>query len=128
MRPLHILLASSLLAGCGGSVDRNIEGRVTLSQGVYGQTIDYNDVAPGSFEYMSEKLRVFAAPRGDSAAIAETTSDDRGFYEIQLETGDFEICINADRTCHAFTIAEQARIRLDYQSFEPGWWEGQIPD
>ena len=122
-----VSLFAVAVAGCGGSFDRNIESRVTISQGVYGQTVSYDDAAPVSHDYLTGNLKVFTAPRNDSPAVAETTSDDHGFYEVELAPGDYEICINGN-LCHAFTVAAQSRVRLDYQSFEPGWWEGQIPN
>ena len=89
----------------GSSVDRDIEDRVTITQGVYGQTTTWNDVSPGSFDYLSANLQVFAAPRVEGASPgAETTSD------------------------HAFTVSEGARLRRDYEAVERGWREGQNPD
>ena len=89
-----VSLFAVAVAGCGGSFDRNIESRVTISQGVYGQTVSYDDAAPVSHDYLTGNLKVFTAPRNDSPAVAETTSDDHGFYEVELAPGDYEICIN----------------------------------
>ncbi len=111
-----------LLAACGASIDRDVSDRVTISQGVFGQTTRHDDVGSNPVEYHQMDLVVFAAPRAQGVEpVARVTSGERGFYEVELAAGDFEICTTFDR-CAQFSIGEGERARLDYEfGAGPGW-------
>jgi hypothetical protein len=124
MRIRTLAPATLLLLGCG--LDGDIEDRVTIEQGVYGQLTTYNDTAPIlATTYLSWPVRVYSAPRGTSEPLATTESDERGFYEVALAPGAYEVCVS-DRQCHAFTLLAGQRLRLDYQSPFDRWQEGCI--
>ena len=110
------------LNSCG--VDPNIESMLTIHQGIYGQTTSASDVAPDtSSHYNQMEIRVF--PEMSTFAgvppIATTTSNDRGFYEIALEPGSYQLCTSFGR-CVTATVQANSHPRWDYEfSAGPGW-------
>lgn len=121
-----MLAAAALISSCGVDVDREVESLVTVEQGVFGQTIYYNDTAPGTFRYASYEIAIYALPRDATApAVAQPSSTQaRGFYEAALAAGEYEVCLaSRPYPCHGLTVAEGEVKRLDYQTFEPGWYE-----
>lgn len=113
-----LLLAASF--GCGG-LDRDVEAFVTITQGVYGQTTFLDDVCPSGCEPQYKSMKLVVSGKTPPQAAVTITSDDKGFFQLGTEPGDFEICTEFDR-CIEFTVAANAKIRLDYEmSAGPGW-------
>lgn len=100
-------------------VDRHVEGRLTISNGVYGQTTSQDDVGDNPVEY--HPMTLYVSSQGDSEHLATVTSDEVGFYEIPLSPGKYSICVSFGR-CSDFELADQQCVRLDYEfSVGPGW-------
>lgn len=113
------------LAACSEAspgIDRQVEDRLTISSGVYGQTTSLDDVGNNSPQYYPMTLSVFTS-QDHNAAVASATSDQRGFYQIQLAPADYAICTSFDR-CSPVSVTDRQCVRLDYSfSFGPGWSE-----
>ena len=100
-------------------IDRDVENRLTISSGVYGQTTAQDDVGVNPVEY--NRMTLSVSSQGDSAHLAEVTSDDIGFYEIPLSVGSYAICTSFGR-CADFEVVVGQCVRLDYEfSVGPGW-------
>ena len=111
-----------LALGCGGapSIDRQVETRLTITSGVYGQTTSVDDVGPSSPEYFPMTLSVFNSQDQD-IALASARSDEVGFYQIQLSPDNYTICTSFDR-CTALLVLTGQCTRLDYEfSDRLGW-------
>lgn len=94
-------------------IDRQVENRLTISSGVYGQTTSVDDVGPSEAEYFRMSLHVSA--QGDWTSRATITSNEVGFYQAPLPAGAYSICTSFDR-CTDFEVAEgqmrAARLRV----------------
>jgi hypothetical protein len=113
------------LAACAG-VDTDIESRVTIDQGVYGQLLRGCDtgscrVAIDSGIGVTAEL---PPPNGaiHGASLDATTSDDRGFYQFELPAGAYQLCTT---TCTPIEIPE-GTVRYDWVSTDRGgeWCKG----
>lgn len=107
---MRYLLFALLVCGCG--LDRNVEGKVTIDQGVYGQLVQGCDTSgcqdqPASHEHVV----VYAASNSDIFASADTDGD--GFYEIALPAGDYTICTYS---CTEISVPDRSTIRYDWTS------------
>jgi hypothetical protein len=86
---MRYVLLSLLVCGCG--LDRNIEGKVTIQQGIYGQLVEGCDTSGCEDQPASgESVTVYAASA--SYSYASATADGDGFYEIELPAGDYTVC------------------------------------
>ena len=116
-----LLLAMSGI-GCDDdspNIDRDVEKRLTIATGVYGQTTSQDDVGDHPVQYNRMDLSVFATD-GDTA-LETVPSDDVGFYEIPLPPGDYSICTSFQR-CADFRVQSGQCVRLDYEyGVGPGW-------
>src|SRR6266513_1535567 len=103
-------------AACG--VDRDIEHRLTITTGVYGQTTSFNDVGANmSPKYYQMDIEL----RGrDDVHLANTRSADQGFYEIATAPGPYRICTSFGR-CTNIDIAVDQRLRCDYEFGLSSW-------
>jgi hypothetical protein len=115
MRYLLVFLA---LSGCG--LDRNIENKVTIQQGVYGLLVQGCDTSGCQDQPASEEhVTVYAA--SESAAFASANSDGDGVYQIELPGGDYTICTYS---CTQISVPDQALVRYDWTSGPGGGhWE-----
>jgi hypothetical protein len=101
-------------------IDRAVERRLTIAQGLYGQTTSQDDIGVNPARYFPMPLDIFS-PKGDGPALVTAKSDSRGFYEIALEPGAYRACTSFKR-CTRFTIERGKCVRLDYEfSVGPGW-------
>ena len=111
--------ASALgVLGCGkASIGGDVEGLLTIGQGVYGQTVQVDDVCPGGVcgvVAVSVEMTV-TGPSLATAAMARSAGD-KGFYELALPTGDFQICVQrAFQPCTTFSVASGTRVRRDLE-------------
>jgi hypothetical protein len=107
------------LVVCGCGLDRNIEGKVTISQGVYGQLVDGCDTTGCQDQPASgEQVTVYAASA--SSRYASATADGDGFYEIELEAGDYTLCTYS---CTEVSVPD-GLVRYDWTSGPGGGhWE-----
>ena len=114
---MRLVLFTLLVCGCG--LDRDIEGKVTIQQGVYGQLVDGCDTSGCQDQPASgETVTVYAASASHEYATASADGD--GFYEIRLDTGDYTICTYA---CTEVTVPSGV-VRYDWTS-GPGGGEWQ---
>jgi hypothetical protein len=101
---------------------------VTIERGAYGQTEFLNDDGGGT-DTIRVDLAVFAAadlptdagfPDDDAVAVAETTSVDDGFFEVELAAGAYVLCAIERESCSpAFDVAD-APVRLDWTTSPAG--------
>lgn len=106
-------------AGCGDGIDRDIEGRITIEQGVYGLLVAGCDT-DGCHDQVAAHadVLVYAAGEGDMAV----TSDERGVYQVSLPAGDYTLCTSA---CTAVTVP-YGTVRYDWTSGPGGGhWDPQ---
>jgi hypothetical protein len=133
MKPM--LMGCCMLAMCGSGctgaelfgIDRNVETKLTITSGVYGQTTSQDDVGDHAPEYKSMQVNVFSSS-SDEAPLATATSDEVGFYEIALLPGDYSMCTVFGR-CRDFRADQGQCVRLDYEySVGPGWTTSEVID
>jgi hypothetical protein len=110
------------LAGCGDGVDRNIEGQVTIDQGVYGLLVTGCDTS-GCQDKVAVGEHVMVYAPGKSVVFASATSDHNGVYQIDLEPGDYTLCTYS---CTPLTVPTADRVRYDWTSGPGGGhWDVQ---
>lgn len=113
------LLAIVFAAACG-DVDEDVEDRLTITQGVYGQTTLRDDVGDNPREAIEMTLTVSAGTLDANTKLGDVTSGDQGFYEYPLDAGDYVICTSFQR-CTTFSVAAAQRVRLDYR-LDDSWF------
>jgi len=114
--------------GCS-SEQVDIDSKVTIEQGVYGQTrvtIDYGD-DPGP-----HPTRVPVEIRLEEGAepIATMVSGGDGFFEIPVAAGTYLIC-DDDFGCVSFEVPaleDGGLVRCDHAGGPPQWRCGRAPD
>jgi hypothetical protein len=122
---MKIAIALVLVVAVPGCVDQN--PAPSISQGVYGKTTSLDDVCPSECksEPRSMQLVIRVVPSVPSGpAVATVTSDeDNGFYELELATGNYEICTLSGR-CSRFSVGLGEQVRRNYSfSLLSGWSE-----
>lgn len=75
----------SLAAGCSGIPD--VEGRMTITQGVYGQSLGGCDTPGCSTRVYAGLELTLSADAGGTTVIGTSTSDATGLYEIAAPPG-----------------------------------------
>ena len=98
---MRYLLLGQFAFGCG--VDRDIEDRVTIAQGVYGLLTTQDRPAGG------DEVTVLSA--GTTASFATATSDSNGVYQIDLPDGDYTLCTSS---CTPIATPASATVRYDW--------------
>lgn len=108
------------LVVCGCGLDRNIDGKVTIDQGVYGQLITGCDTSGCQDQPAAgEHVVVYAASQSSTYASADADTD--GFYEIALPAGDYTLCTYS---CTEITVPDRSTVRYDWTSGPGGGrWE-----
>ena len=102
-------LIALLAVGCGDAIDENIEGQITIEQGVYGLLISGCDTS-GCHDQPAagEEVIVYAAGQDHQSV----TADDGGVYEIRLPAGDYTLCTSV---CTPVTVPA-GTVRYDWKS------------
>ena len=92
-------------------MDRDIEDRITIEQGVYGLLVSGCDSASCKDRPAAAQLVTVFSPdlRGDIS----TMSDGDGVYQIDLAAGDYTLCTVS---CTSITVPASARVRYDWTS------------
>jgi hypothetical protein len=98
---MKYVLFALLVGGCG--VDRNIEDKVTISQGVYGLLLASDQPV------VNQEVTVFSA--GAQRTFATMTSDGDGVYQIDLPNGDYTLCTSS---CVTIETPSAATVRYDW--------------
>lgn len=114
--------ALTAIVACGvacGEFDP--EAARTISQGVYGLTEYVDDVCSSSCDPEPRSMSLLIHTLPDRELVASVKSDDDGFYEVELASGDYVICTSFER-CTDFQVEPGQTVRLDYEmSVGPGW-------
>lgn len=106
---MRYVLLSLLVCGCG--LDRDIEGKVTIQQGVYGQLVAKCGTSGCEDQPASgQHVTMYAASANGSYANA--TADGDGFYEIEVPAGDYTMCTSS---CTQITVPAGI-VRYDWVS------------
>ena len=100
-----------LLGACGG-VDHDIEGQITIEQGVYGLLISGCDTA-GCHDQPAAGEHVVVYAAGATGVFSQVLSDKDGVYQINLVAGDYLLCTSS---CTAITVPANDKIRYDWTS------------
>ncbi len=107
---MRYLLFVLVLGGCG--LDRNIEGKVTIDQGVYGLLVQGCDTSGCQDQPAGgEHVTVYAASGNGAFATADSDSD--GIYQISLPGGDYALCTYS---CTQISVPAAATVRYDWTS------------
>jgi len=100
---------------------------LTISQGVYGQATKLDDVGENDIvSYEGFGIDVFDEPPSTDPddgmeTLVSTETVDQGFYEIELDTGNYCICTTF-RRCVSVNVVENRLLRIDYEfGVGPGW-------
>jgi hypothetical protein len=145
MNNLRVFKSSSMLVlglavalGCGSSQPSlpDADKLVTIQQGVYGITTSQDDVGDNP---VVSKPNFSILVYGDvpplsigqnglpdvPPPLAETHSDESGFYQLELDAGRHVFCTSFLR-CVWLDVPVDQRVRLDYEySVGPGWSQGE---
>lgn len=111
-------LIALLAVGCGDSIDENIEGQITIEQGVYGLLISGCDTSGCQDQPAAgAEVLVYAAGQDEQSV----TADGNGVYEIRLPAGDYTLCTSS---CTPVTVPTGSTVRYDWKSGPGGGeWE-----
>jgi hypothetical protein len=104
---------------CPDKPDDCIENDVTLTQGIYGQVLEGDDVIH------DENCKQYAQPvsypvwleNTDGAHVADDVADDRGAFELVAPSGEYKACLrdnnNNVRCGGMVTVPTSGRMRYD---------------
>ncbi len=125
---LAALLLATSCTSAATVVSRDVEDRVTVTHGLYGQAVAWGDGGEGDGPFaLSTNLDVSA----DASSSVLLATDPVGFFQLALDAGTYQIC-TAWQDCHEFAVPASGVIRIDYQfGVDTGWHEvtaGSRPD
>jgi hypothetical protein len=83
-----------LVTACSGDpIDRDIDGLVTIDNGLYGQlTVAQNNTNTSTAMVLAgDHVTVFTTDQPPTVLMS-TTSDDRGFFQLETGPGTFSEC------------------------------------
>jgi hypothetical protein len=118
------VMAFAIVVGACNSTEfrTDIEDRVTISQGVYGQTLTRNK--PDSAPFYAGRIYVLAYSDDETGEADESyayvLSGTEGLYQIQLNPGSFYLCAadslasQAEFDCTEVEVPSGQRVRMDY--------------
>ncbi|HUS31948.1 MAG TPA: hypothetical protein VMZ53_25780 [Kofleriaceae bacterium] len=115
------LLCIAACHDCPEKPDDCVENDVTLTQGVYGQVVEGDDVVhDGSCrEYAQPVSYPVWFETTDGVRVAEDVADEHGAYELAMTSGEYRACVqdnNNNRRCGALrtvTVPTTGRVRYD---------------
>ncbi len=113
----------------GDSTIPDVDGDVSIAQGVYGQVLFEDDVGdpPETGVLQGFTVQIFFEAPHPSAnpetvvPLIATETNEKGFYEIPLQKDDYCICTGFLR-CGNFILAEGEVKRIDYTFGLPSGW------
>jgi hypothetical protein len=117
-----VTLALVLVAACYDCPEKPddcVENEVTLTQGIYGQVLEGDDVVheQDCREYAQPASYPIWLETADGTHVAEDVSDDRGAFELVAAGGEYMACIrdnnNNDRCGGMVTVPASGRMRYD---------------
>ena len=117
---LGAVCVAQLSQACGFS--RDVEGKVTLSQGVYGQITTGTDTGSSDDMYLPG-VPVSLLSEDGTQTLTATTSDDQGFYQVRATVGMHQICgiVLQETWCQTFYIPSGLR-RIDAKFTRTLFW------
>ena len=99
------------LAACG--LDRNIDSKVTIHQGVYGLLVSACDSSGCQDQpAVGEMVTVYSPTQHDPAGYATAKSDGDGVFQVELPSGDYTLCT---QICTPISV-DGDRVRYDWTS------------
>lgn len=103
----------------------DVDSKVSISQGIYGLTYSVNDVGNTDAAIIENfKILIFTINDTATTLLDSIHSDNSGFYEYELEPGEYKLCSGFMR-CATLTINNRLK-RCDYEfSVGPGWTCGE---
>ncbi len=116
---LAVALACAACAGCDEEVEEFVPV-VTIEQGVWGVGTIGCDLMPCSTSPADDtEMAVYEVnPFHDeeAEAIAETITDGDGFYEMDLDAGEYVVCRmwSGPSCCTSISIGEAEAVRKDF--------------
>lgn len=113
-RGLPVAIVFVSLCACNSTDFRtDIEDRVTIAHGVYGQTLSVPaDKGAGTLYWSG--LYVYVLPDAtDDEPYYAVRSGTEGLYQMSLDEGTYTLCTEQG-DCTAIAIAPDARLRVDY--------------
>ena len=112
-------------------IDRNIENEVTIDNGIYGQlTVAANNVGSSVMVLANAHVTAFTTDEPPKVLMS-TTSDDRGFFQIQTGPGTFSTCTGSATPANGTsnpgpctqTTVDSGNVRRDWvQNLNGGDW------
>jgi hypothetical protein len=130
MTSLTVITLFFLICSCvtkqTRTVDKNIEGKVTIDHGIYGLTYSVNDIGNTDESIFGRfKIIISGIENGDTLFVDSLRSDENGFYEYPLPSGSYKLCSGFMR-CVIIDIGSEIK-RCDYEfSVGPGWQCGEM--
>jgi len=133
-----LVLGLAMALGCGSGQPElpHADKLVTIQQGVYGITTSQDDVGDnpvlpmGDFAILvyGDAPPLSVGPNGAPIVpppLAETRSDESGFYQLELDAGRYVFCTSFLR-CVWLDVPAGRPVRLDYEySVGSGWSQGE---
>ncbi|SEU25110.1 hypothetical protein SAMN05443572_10749 [Myxococcus fulvus] len=112
----------TVVVACGMACGQfDPEAARTISQGVYGLTESVDDVCSSSCDPEPHSMSLSIRTLSERELVVSVKSNDDGFYEVELASGDYVICTSFER-CTDFRVEPEQTVRLDYEmSVGPGW-------
>jgi hypothetical protein len=116
---MRYLLMMLVVSGCH-QIDPDVEDRVTIQQGLYGQGASFDDTSSDSSYLKNLKISIYTALGSDADDV--TFTDDHGFYQFARAAGDFVICADTN----SFLICSKGVIRSGLQRADLEWDLGRF--
>lgn len=103
------------------TVDKNIESRITIPNGIYGLAYSVNDVGNADEEVIPGfKVKIKIINDTNEIPIDSITANEKGIFQKSLSRGMYKLCTDFGR-CTTISIDSTLK-RCDYESsVGPGW-------
>ena len=124
---IALIVALTMAVGCAEQlIDPDEE--VTIEQGIYGLTTRSDDTGgdPDTRPNPGFAIEVFldtqsTNPDDGETPYVQTTSNEDGFYQLELIEGDYFVC-SAFRRCVTLQLGTDQLVRLNYNfGLDYGW-------
>lgn len=119
-----VFVVGAGVGSCGSAVvvSRDVEDRVTIADGVYGQAVIFDDSGDVTGPFALTKIELDVTDTNTSASISVVT-DDVGFYQLELAPGSYQICTTwLECSVPPFTVPADGVVRIDYDGGAPERW------
>ncbi len=127
---LHALPLFCLTALACGGLDKEIDGLATVKQGLYGQLLTGCDTPSCTPTYLPPRpVGLFGvAPVRDGgvypAPLAQTTSRDKGFYELAADAGTYYLAIGQSEAATGVSWFASSSVRVPVGVTRIDWESG----